>query len=241
MGAPEHFSYDLPRRCLQLVEDLLPHAKQSFELSKKEFGPLTTTFILAMAMPIINLPVERIFKQFNSGDIGYADDREINPKLSETIKTVLNRSFKDAPFFATGVWSFSSYKHFNLADGIPLGLSDKLRLTDACSAAHDLATTVWISCLRNALAHGGIAYMDRSWRSVGGPFPVERLAFASERRVPRRNDDGKSIKDENGKKEMMIDGVNVLSVSESDFLSFLLEWGKWVEVSGLAREMQVAA
>jgi hypothetical protein len=47
-------------------------------------------------MPIINLPVERIERQKNAKDQGYADDRHIDRRLAEAVATI---AFKTAPFF----------------------------------------------------------------------------------------------------------------------------------------------
>ena len=56
MGQPGHFSQELPQRCLHLIDELYQHAEETFAPNDGHLGPLTTTFLLAMAIPIITLP-----------------------------------------------------------------------------------------------------------------------------------------------------------------------------------------
>jgi hypothetical protein len=64
--------------------------------------------------------------------------------------------------------------------------------------------------VRNALAHGGVAYLDKNGRSTERDAAM--LAFiATERDKHRR-----------------VTGLNALRISQSDFLSFLMAWTDWI-------------
>ena len=64
--------------------------------------------------------------------------------------------------------------------------------------------------LRNALAHGGIAYLDAYGRQARGGSAA-MLAFAGTVQENRR-----------------LVGLNTLRVSEDDFCSFLMAWADWL-------------
>ena len=40
--------------------ELWPHVEKIRQAGRPELGPLTTTFLISMSTPIINLPIERI-------------------------------------------------------------------------------------------------------------------------------------------------------------------------------------
>jgi hypothetical protein len=82
MVNPLHYSLELPQRCLQLIEELWPHAEKARQRGLPKLGALTTTFLISMSMPIINLPVERIERYKNERGQGYADDRHVDVRLA---------------------------------------------------------------------------------------------------------------------------------------------------------------
>jgi hypothetical protein len=84
VGNPLHYSLELPQRCLQLIEELWPHVERTRQKDRPDLGSLSTTFLISMSMPIINLPIERLERQSL-----YADDSHINPKMTRAIKTIL--------------------------------------------------------------------------------------------------------------------------------------------------------
>lgn len=49
-------------------------------------GPLMSTCTLTMAIPIITLPYERIFKSVTGESASYADDSRLNEDLTDKIK-----------------------------------------------------------------------------------------------------------------------------------------------------------
>jgi hypothetical protein len=89
MGIPQHYSRDVPQRCEALIEELLPIVEGGLRADAKFGGPLKTTLLLALATPMVVLPVERIFKRVAFNDPGVADDRGIDEALARGVKSVL--------------------------------------------------------------------------------------------------------------------------------------------------------
>lgn len=89
------YSFDLPERCLDLLSTLLPFVEQNERLASRHGGALTTTLTLAMAAPMLILPIERIERQLQNAE-GYADDRVISGRLAEKIEAaVLGKRLRD--------------------------------------------------------------------------------------------------------------------------------------------------
>lgn len=223
MGQPEHYSADIPERCLHLIEKLLPRAEQIFMPGQhKDLGPLVSTFVLTMSIPVITLPYERIFKPDDS-EFSYADDRHVRTNLSFEVKSQMNLpKLSESRFFGLDWWRFTKVGEnslFNLADGIPDHVADALSIEKARQDASNMPVTQWISIIRNALSHGGIAYLDESGRSSYG-HRVAMFAFAS----------GKY---DRGNTPHRLVGLNVLRISQSDFEDFLREWVRWLQISGI--------
>lgn len=226
MGIPLHYSLELPQRCLQLIDELWPHVEQVQQRDHPELGPLTTSFLLSMAIPIMTLPIERLERYRNKGkESGYANERHLDPQLSEEIDKVLGGGpFKKAPFFQAHSWSYVQWKDtsLNLGSHIPLELTEKLKSAEAAKKAESMETSQWCSALRNALSHGGIAYLDAS----GEAMTYGRAAmfcFVS----------GKYEKD--GDKDPIY--LHCLRIAETNFRLFLKAWVGWLKQSGLSSLM----
>lgn len=71
---PYHYSREIVKRCKALICALRPAIKQGLPIEDAPGEPLDTTFLLAMATPMIVLPVERIFKPATPAAFA-ADDR----------------------------------------------------------------------------------------------------------------------------------------------------------------------
>jgi hypothetical protein len=115
---PEHYSRDIAQRCVSLMRHLRPVVQQGLPDDAQFRGPLSTTFLLALATPMIVLPIERIFKPAELEATQAADDREIDPVLSRDVHEVLGlgRTFGMAPFVVPGRWSYvPGYHPFNVA------------------------------------------------------------------------------------------------------------------------------
>jgi hypothetical protein len=164
MGNPLHTSLELPLRCLQLIDELWATVEATKEKRRPDLGSLTTTFLLAMSMPIINLPIERLV---NRGGIGkYADDRHLDKTATEAIDLIVGgHPLKDAPFYVSDTWSFITCEpDFNIADPIPDAVAAALNSKEALLNAKKMPVSEFCSVLRNSMAHGGIderAFMRR--------------------------------------------------------------------------------
>ena len=60
MSEPQHYSRDIARRCQYLISHLHPIVTAGLPNDAQFGGSLTTTFLLAMATPMVVLPMERI-------------------------------------------------------------------------------------------------------------------------------------------------------------------------------------
>jgi hypothetical protein len=230
MGNPQHFGIELPQRCLALLNGLWDQAARTYGGNQPELGPLTSTFLLSMSMPILNLPVERIERQIGQGDgEGYADDRHINGRAVEAFqRTIQQGTLSQAPFYKQGAWRFFQYRGgpINIARELPEEVPRGLDTDEAATNAGAMPASQWISVLRNALAHSGIAYLDERGRSSYGQ-PVKMYAFVSGKFDPGpcphlpdaacRGERGSLI------------ALNFLRIAETDYRAFLELWVSWLQ------------
>lgn len=219
---PEHYARDIVERCDSLIASLLPVVQGQ---SDARFGgPLGTTFLVAMSSPMILLPVERMLKPAAARD-AVADDRVLDHTLGKAVVDVLSQAtrFGDAPFVREGAWSYvAGHAPFNLARGMPSELLQSLSEPQAAKDAMDAPAARVVTDLRNALAHGGVAYLDEAGRQSGGQAAM--LAFVG------------SVM-----KKGRITGVNVLRVREHDYLDFLAAWASWLRQAGVTAALNERA
>jgi len=218
MGIPEHYSRDIAQRCQALIRHLRPLVQKGLPDDGAFGGPLDTTFLLAMATPMIVLPVERIFKPMRPGADVPADDRELDPALADRVGDVLGpgRPFADAPFAVAGRWSYMpGARPFSLAAHWPYELLDALAGEEARAEAGNAPAQRIVLDLRNALAHGGVAYLDARGHQTDGQAAM--LAFASARTARGR-----------------LTGFGILRIHQDDFFDFLMGWADWLSVPRIA-------
>ena len=217
---PKHFSRDIAGRCLDLLTRYSGEVERGVADDVHHGGPLTTTFLVAMATPIVVLPFERLFK-VSAGQV-LADDSTIDPALEERVSGALahGKKFRDAPF-GTGTWAKARIGlPFNLAGEWNDAVFDALALPKALADAQDADAITVVRLLRNALAHGGIAYLDEDGRQAK-PV-VAQIAFAS---FKFNYDDCCNPKPE---------AVNLLRTTEENFRAFVYAWAKWLRDTGIA-------
>jgi hypothetical protein len=182
MGNPINYSLELPERCLMLVEQLWGPASAIRKPDQPELGPLTSTFLVSMSMPIINFPIERIARPRGAPDLHYANDRPIHPNIVAEIERAFGMNpLKATPFYQEGAWAFAQCSKAplpNIARWLPEEVAEELASKAAAKRAAELPAAQWCSVLRNALAHGGIAYLNAHGRSSYGE-PVKMFAFVS--------------------------------------------------------------
>ncbi|RVP95051.1 hypothetical protein [Sinorhizobium meliloti] len=236
MGNPLHYGIELPQRCLTLIEELWGTASQIHGGVRPDLGPLTTTFLVSMSMPIINLPVERIERQIGLGGFeGYVDDRHVSAQAVDAFRGVIHRgNLEHAPFYQHGAWRFAEYQGepINLARGLPEDIASALDEHNAAEDAAAMNANQWMSILRNALAHGGIVYLDEFGRSSYGK-PVKMLAFASGKFASgscphAENEDCRGSRGD-------LTALRILRISEDGYRDFLREWVAWLGHTGIAR------
>ena len=183
-------------------------------------------------MPIINLPIERIERREGGEGQHYADDRKVNPEAATAIiETLRQQRLREADFFMDGVWRFACYKESpfpNIAYGVPEHVAAELSSEGAAQKAADMPASQWCSVLRNALAHGGIAYLNAEGRS-SYQESVKMYAFVS----------GKYDQSSEENPKTLI-AVNFLRISEADYYDFLRRWVAWLQKTGIARAAEAA-
>jgi hypothetical protein len=220
MANPNHYSLELPDRCLHIIDKLWPCVENLHHPVNPDAGPLTTTFLLAMAMPIIILPIERIER--HQQNEGYADDRHIEPEIERAVKAGMGTKLSNSSFFVPAAWSYVGWPDTstNIARGLPLELSKQLSSQEAYARAASMPASQFCSVLRNALSHGGVAYLDANGRATPGGR-AEMFCFVS----------GKY--DEEG----VLRSLNCLRIGEGEFRTFLRQWVKWLRDAGVTRLM----
>lgn len=219
MGRPIHYSAEVPVRCQALIDMLGPQVEQESDAHGRWGGPLKTTFLVAMATPMIVLPIERIFKPARPHHEGLADDRELDPQLTDLVSTWLAKDapFGAAPFFEPDVWSYvPSIDPFDVARDWPQRALDALGSSTASQVAAGAPARDILLTLRNALAHGGVTYLDKH----GGHthFSTNMLGFASFAKSHRPE-------------------LRLLRVSVVGFEAFLRSWAGWLASSGVLDQL----
>lgn len=236
MGIPTHYSQDLPDRCYQLITKLWPAVNDTYADGQEHLGPLTTTFLLAMANPIIVLPIERIERHKGKGVGGYVNDRPLNGHLALEVDRVLGAArFEQCPFFEEGQWRLATiaFDHQNFALEFPHELRVALDQSAALGAAATLQASQWASCLRNAISHGGVSYLD-AYGCADHSGKTEMLAFVSATypKYPK----GHALEGRRDTSQPPLK-LMVLRITERGFCTFLTLWVNWLKASGLSRAL----
>lgn len=227
MGIPQHYSREIPSRCLFLIDELWPQVEKLRLPRQQHLGPPTTTFLLAMATPILILPIERIERQRHEKGIehGYISDRKLSAELTAEVDRAVGRSsFAKSPFFGRGIWSYASIpyrKDLNLSENFPRELSRMLDDEMALKRAEELPTNAWASCVRNALAHGAVFYLGKDSAQIFDN-DAHYLVFVSAKE---------------NRKERRLESLRMLRIAETDFREFLRRWVGWLESSGLSKAL----
>lgn len=231
MGLPNSYSLNLPGRCLDLLATLLPIVGKNQHQAERHGGPLTTTLTLALATPMLTLPIERIEKQLQNEE-GYADDRVTSMRLATRIEeAVLDKTLSDHPIFANLGWSFIQHiPPFNIARGLPVDVARKLDAAEALETAKGLQFKTFLSCLRNGLSHGGILYLNEEGRTTGGEARMFCFVSARYDRKPPRCDrrEGRCPT-----VAPQIRDLRLLRITEAAFIEFLFLWVGWLQEAGL--------
>lgn len=214
MGTPQNFSLDVSRRCQMLLEQLWP------TVSNRADGkslPLNASFLLAISTPMVNLPMERIWKPQNGRAVGHINDSALDASLAQAIKKGIGTtSVSQAPFYKTGAWRYHYMQMVGaLPDlsrqGLPNAIHSALASEQAVKDAEVQTTETFCSILRNGLAHGGILYLNKDGHTVEGA-PVQMFCFVS-----TKQNKGAVV------------GLHFLRVGMKDYRSFLALWSNWLQ------------
>ena len=213
MGRPTHYSTELATRCQRLIDRLIDQVEQDAILSQEFRGPLRTTFLLAMSTPMIVLPMERLYKPVINR-AGVADDTPIDPMVKSRVQAVFDgRAFRDTPLFEDDQWAYiAETQSFPVADPWPSPVFDELDRPGSKEAASAAPMVDIVGCLRNALAHGGVAYLDDRGRQSDDATAM--FGFAS-------RPDGKRS------------ALRLLRVSTDAYQRFLARWSGWLADAGV--------
>lgn len=229
MGIPQHYSLELPARCLRLLEICDPVVMADGD-GERFGGPLTTTLLLALATPIVSFPFERVYKNIGLGEEqGTADDRRLNTAPSQRLEVeIARRKLKENEHFGNLGWSFvSDVPPFNIADELKPELADQLQTDETRDRARQMPMAQFVSCLRNAMAHSGIMYLDREGRTSHGQ--AEMLLFVSAKQSWS-----------SGSSRPVTESLRLLRIPQDDFRHFLTGWVRWLEDLGVLEDMKAA-
>jgi hypothetical protein len=213
---------EIAARCQHLIELLADQTDRDPKLVERWRGPLRTTFLLAMSTPMLVLPMERLFKPVLR-KAGVADDSKLDEAAGDRVRATFadGRPFHEAEFYEAKAWSYiAATQKFSVAEVWPSAIFDQLDTPEAFEAAAAAPTADILECLRNALSHGGVAYLDARGRQSNDA--TNMLGFASYPAYNRR------------------DELRILRISVDGYERFLAAWSKWLSDSGaeekLARE-----
>lgn len=221
MGRPTHYSVELPARCQALIDRYAERIGEETDPHDGFNGPLKTTFLLAMATPMLVLPLERIFRPAVWGDRGVADDLPLDERVGARVAETLGkkRAFGDAPFYRHGAWAYlPTCPAFEVGRDWPVDRLDELAADGAVADAQSSAASDVLMVMRNGLAHGGVTYLDQHGRHTLSA--THMLGFAG---FPSRGDR---------------QHLRLLRVGVEDFQVFLGLWAAWLSDSGAADAMQ---
>ncbi|TIU58178.1 MAG: hypothetical protein E5W35_05555 [Mesorhizobium sp.] len=181
---------------------------------------------------MIVLPTERILRAL-SGAADHNDESGIDRILTERVRAEFRKQLDKTNFCERIDWAFvGGWPIFNLADRLPGELAETLATADANDAARKMNMPQFASCLRNALSHGGILYLDERGHSSDGQ--ARMLAFVSGKRGKERPLCPDGLQECNYTAPH-IASLNVLRVSQDGFREFLVRWATWLENSGAAK------
>jgi len=214
MSRPTHYSTEIATRCQRLIERLVEQVTYDTVMIQEFRGPLRTTFLLAMSTPMVVLPMERLYKPI-VGRTGVADDTQLDRVVEARVQATFDgKRFGETPFFQEEQWSYvDAMSFFPVADPWPSQAFDELDRLDAFKAAADAPAKQVMECLRNALSHGGVAYLDQHGRQSDDA--TNMLGFASYPGHRRTTE------------------LRLLRISVDGYQRFLGIWSGWLANSGV--------
>lgn len=232
MGLPNSYSTELPARCHDLLTLLMPIVLADQKTASRHGGPLTTTLTLALATPMLTLPIERIQKYLGEEE-GYVDERYMSKHLAKKIEAaVQGKILSDHPIFAELDWTYlQGVSLFNAAYGLPQKIAEDLKQQSAKDAAKELSFVTFLNCIRNGLSHGGIVYLNDEGETSYGEASMLCFVSARQDRKPPQCDSRR------GRCPTVVPktrDLRLLRISENGFREFLGRWVEWLTQTELA-------
>lgn len=221
MARPNHYSRELPARCQALIDCYADRVARDAALADRFGGPLKTTFLLAMATPMVILPIERIYRPASGEAAGVADDQALDPGLAQRVADTLGGScsFGSAPFFQEGVWRYvASCDVFPVGHEWPDEMLDLLAEEAAASAARNAPASDVLWAIRHSLAHGGVTYLDQEGRQrLDATNMLGFVSFVTGTKRQR---------------------LRLVRVGVEDFRTFLGLWAGWLAEVGVQEALE---
>ncbi len=211
MGVPAHYASELPKRLGFLVDKIYPIVKGGIDGDQIFGGQLGTTFLLAMATPMLVLPIERIVRSANGLRVMGNDlisNAAIGAGLAKAFATGQSFGKLNIAVDATG-WSYLENRpRFDIANAWSDELLAEFDQEQARTAARDADAAKILKVVRDALSHGGITYLNANGRHVVDG-EVSMIVFSAH--VGRSGNT-----------------YNLVRVTEVAFHSFLIAWANWL-------------
>ncbi|MBX4893475.1 hypothetical protein HJB56_31710 [Rhizobium lentis] len=161
-------------------------------LQKRDDGslPLKASFPLAISTPMINLPIERIWKP-QMGHTSRAFERQ-RPKQSigcGNSENIGEQPISQVPFYQPDAWR---YHHLPMRNGPPgpfvrsaCGRESCSRIASGADCRGCADAALFCNILRNGLAHGSVLHLAEHGRSTFG-VPVRAFCFVSTKGKDRK-------------------------------------------------------
>ena len=207
MTQPALYAQEVPLRAHRLITRFWD------DVTREDYGdfggPLATTFVLALAAPMINIPYERLYK-VNPGK----NERKLDEAFQERFRAgIATPRFSDAPF-RKGEWRYHYVPGKEAVSVVDLP-ADVLRALSADQAVEDAlnwCTKDWYECMRNGLAHSTVAYLDGSGAQLARA-PTEMMVFVTQ----------------HWDNHVLV-GHHLVRITRDDFRDFLDHWAVWLQI-----------
>lgn len=211
MGNPRQFSREVPKRARELLTNLYDDVPSSQDSGLK----LKATFLLAISMPIITLPYERIARaKAHLGEEVHDDE------FTKVVKAeILSENEVGRAAYFSGEWKYhfldrgAAFPQLALS-GLPQEVQAQLDTEEASEAAKAITSKLFCSIVRNALSHGSVLYLGAGGQS-GEHLPIRQFAFIGTNRSHNPT------------------GLHILRTTMAGYREFLLSWVDWLQSAGI--------
>jgi hypothetical protein len=211
---PHRFVTEYPERCLQLLDEMEPLARDR---------DLLGSFALMMAASILVIPWERLSKHHPiAGERG--------SDLQRALKRTKKQRWHRAEFWEgndPGHWTFSRIMgEPNFVDRW-CDEAGQPSMSEAANTINRRDVDDVFRVIRNALAHGNVVYLDKDGRETVGN-PLHFIAFLSRY-------------EEANAPEGQPQTYRLVATTADSFLSLIRAWAVWLQQFPAEYDLRVAA